>query len=570
MFGEDVAKKIDACGKNCMLYADCCWAETFLKETKKALKNKNLIQVALGSCKQKALFFQDKDLKGYYAFTGYFLENYYLIITDPNVMEGIEKEAKAKNLPIMVVIMHEAFEPAKNKTQQLLRLRGGKVVPVETVTPTIDQSKIKLPNKPIIKVKTIEKIGGTGGRKYRFYEYRFHFYKVIDAKTKKCVVVGYVKKIEELPIAPIESVSSEEDCSITEFKFKVDDKEHGVKIEKKGEIYTVTIDGKAEKKRFEYTRINFKNYKRFGSIGIYVKPGKNPEVLVKGKPKKAKYDQKKGILTFEVKKHNIKIEFKPFGAKKIQVGKEEAYPDHLAMRHSMYNSDGLRVGELAMVSYDGYLEGELWLEDGDHSFPLSGKYDEETGLFVASAETDRGLYSFSHLIEEGIPITKWWLEGSPEAGYLQASYFEPPIVTTVDATISGGGGSYSVTLHWESELELMTAEEEYLFSGYRILRYDEYGHNPEIFDVPSGQQYFVDDQVNFPINYIYHVSSKLDNRMESECIELSKYPHYSYPAIIVIVDCFSISEFLMILISAGIILGLIYIYRRKRQDKEGG
>ena len=229
LFGDEVAKIIDECKKKVKLYADCCFAGAFLKEIKEALASKTLVQVALGSCNkdQFAFIWPKKDPDQYYLFSRYFLEDYYFIITNPNVMKDIEKEAKAKNLPIMVVVMHEAFKSAKEKTRQQ---SGGTRVPVETVTPKIDESKIKIPNKPVIKIEAVEEIV----EKYRYYSYSFHFYKVINKSNGKCVVVGYVDNKIGLPIAPIESVSCNIDCSFTEFKFKDGGKVHVVKIKKEG------------------------------------------------------------------------------------------------------------------------------------------------------------------------------------------------------------------------------------------------------------------------------------------------------------------------------------------------
>ncbi len=94
---REIARLIDECKKEVKLLDNHCYASAMYNGIIKALKNKDLLKVAIASSKwdeeSKFDYPDSQKSKGFYEFLREFLKDYYKIIGDPNVMEEIKKKA---------------------------------------------------------------------------------------------------------------------------------------------------------------------------------------------------------------------------------------------------------------------------------------------------------------------------------------------------------------------------------------------------------------------------------------------------------------------------------------------
>jgi hypothetical protein len=337
LLAEEIAELIDKCGKSVKLIAAACYSESMIAGILDKLKNKHLVGVGVSSSgwNEESAAIGADDSTMVYEFIIKLLEDYYIIIKDPNVMRELRKKAeelkkvneennkklkeenkeleekkrkcaeelnklkkeieqvdkeianvekeiaalqkkleKAKknqkkdiekqiselqkkledlnkkktelaekisdkewecselddlapwslipdHLPLMELIIHAAFESAKANTKTS--------TPREPVAP--QTTHIPLPVTPLTGIQ----IG----------DYHFKFYKVLDTKANRCVVVGFQCTEEGVPVQGINSKDCSIDCSSIKFSIMEHGQEKIIEAIKGADgKYSFTIDGK--------------------------------------------------------------------------------------------------------------------------------------------------------------------------------------------------------------------------------------------------------------------------------------------------------------------------------------
>lgn len=348
LFANDFVSNLSNSVQTVSVYADCCHAKAIVDKYREELRKANkTLPVSIATCKKKTNDWPSGPNE-HCLFTRYFLENYYLILTDPNTMHQATQQAEQKRFSVLEVIMHSCFQAAKTKTKEdPWGARGAEEKTVQTIP------KVQPPNRLLTGLTPYN------AAKSRTYDYRFRFYTVAHGTPKKCVVVGYVTNSVGLPIAPIRSVSCTNNGSQMEFKYSLRTTEHTLVLERNDKVYKVTIStqGSTRKYRASFLEVNPElklDGLQLGYIYIYIKPhmsmlpgeGWKPTVIIRtevpgGQTFKRALatnitykpdDQTLSFkATFEKKKHSISIQFKAFGEVSVKIDTQNPYPSFSGM-----------------------------------------------------------------------------------------------------------------------------------------------------------------------------------------------------------------------------------------------
>lgn len=132
------------------------------------------------------------------------------------------------SLPLMEVLLHEAFKSARLKTKS-----SQAVQPISTGT-----VGVPVPDRPTTQLR----VGDAW----------FHLYKVWDKAANKCVVVGYQANADGVPVGPIKSLECDTACLVTRFTYRANDMDKEVKILKDGKGKHTIKHGEEETKDYKF------------------------------------------------------------------------------------------------------------------------------------------------------------------------------------------------------------------------------------------------------------------------------------------------------------------------------
>jgi hypothetical protein len=316
------------------------------------------------------------------------------ILTDLNAQkEQLEKDLKAKelaileksfaledlkaipfkspipdHLPVMELVIHEAFKSAKALTKSSM--------PVEPVAPSVS-GPVDMPKTPPTDVKI--------GDNY------FAYYKVIDKKTGKCVVVGYRRDNFGNPIGPIKSIECEIDCSKIKFSYNDNGTDKVVEaIRQEDKKYKYTQDGQPI--------ANHHNHKKLDLIlpgqlleEAYCQVVYNdiPEIVVPNwQLVFSEYDSDQNLLLFHLQQgprsHQVSMQFLVHEDVLIGIDNFPAYLASSTRRFSLLNPSGDNNGQLGVIIMDDGILGNIQLCDGELPIPVQGQLEADLTRFSVS------------------------------------------------------------------------------------------------------------------------------------------------------------------------------------------
>lgn len=449
-------------------------------------------------------------------------------------LEVLKKQLDATALkkvraPVLELLLSEAFKSAQSKTKSSHAQRNG---------PVGSGISIPLPEKPFTRLAIYEKKTNTAGKPdFEQGKYIFNFYKieVVENGRKKCRLIGWVSDKFGMPVAAIKTDTCTIDCRITRFSFTDASGTHRVSIDTdaKGEmIITVDDQKKIPGVQYDGTPLQIPgNAPITAHIGFT--PDKTvPSVYVKDwKVSNVQYDPKTGTLTFEIekdgKKHRVRIRYKAHGEKEITIDNQHPYTETMAMRSSLVDPLGVRIGELGMINENGILSGTLWLEYYNQAYPVTGWYDSISTLFLAKVVTPDGQLMFSKSAGEA-----YWQQGL-DKNTLQPVLQNVASIQNAQVSIRFVNGKPQVILAWELDSTAINPTDLEALSSVRILKYSGNNQTPTVIELPANARTYVDPAVFSGMTYSYHLMTGSENLYESECgLCTPDYPVFSYPEIL--------------------------------------
>jgi len=554
LWGEDLGKVILSCEKSFKLYMDFCFSESFLDQVKKNEKDYKekswkRTKVAVSSSKKDETALRSLPLlkKGHTIFSRYFLQDYYLIITDPNVLRKAFDKAKRARKHLMVILISEAFKSASVKT---VEQSDNTQHPVAKKA-VMNNNGIKYPEKPLICVKdTID-------------ERAFHFYKVEEKSRKgnaddKCRVVGFVSDYDGNPIAPITHVRCKMDCSLTKFKYTEPgdanpmEKKVSIQRDNTGE-YTMEINGNKREIEFPFMPLEQffdGNEIAFGEVSIKILPGYEFEAKIRwyedvpdpNDPAKTRriakvvqgvnisYSKRK-VLTIDFfikgRKKTVEVKFVRQKKTRIRVSGTKAFKSNQVVASNIIDSDGDPIGDLVFQTQKDYtINGEVHIHKTGNKIPISGSFNSEDSTFFASG----GGFEFQRTIdaESGVMKTTWRNVVANMEGLVQSSYdslIPTPLVNST-STSQCSQSSQDVKLEWMSSQEEIFLQAR--SDGSKIVRYSALTDEEDVFAVAAGINTFEDSNLDPSDIYTYRLYSFVFPDV-AFCLLERPGPYYSNP-----------------------------------------
>mgnify|MGYP000326962853 CR=1 FL=1 len=538
LFPTELAQIVKKHKKKIRFYINQCSAGDFTDQFVIALKGSNLLEYSMssGTDDDFATFEPSGDPNQYYIFTRYFVEAFYMLITNPVTMEALKKESQRQGFPLTLAILYNAFKSAKNSTEARTEER-----PYSASALFMGEKESGLSNESQIKVDLL-----TGKKQLGTYGFRFYKIKV----NGKCVIVGYVVRLigyVEFPIATLKSISCESSGSTVTFSF-VDENGKTHKITLKKDNYELEHNGKKENWQYRVKDIPLmEKGERIGTIRIFTKLGgeviligvfpkgtKAPWTKDKSLPvEDLKYDKDKKKLTFIIKikgkKKKVTVTFLPRGAKEVQLDREKPYKDHLAFRYGLMDSSTVRRGALSfVVSESKNVIGALYLDPVGQSVPISGWYDPKKGTFEIRAKNEQVSYVLTNTIHKTTKgrVLKWNDEKTFRSGSMRQyiQLIPKPQQLQTQLTCTEEHNTLYLSWEWVDPKDLRAG----YVTGFRIIRTSQEGVTKTFF-VNRKQMSFTDRYLNTKETYHYRIYTEFQSSQQCECSSNKTTLSYSEP-----------------------------------------
>ncbi|MBK8699628.1 MAG: cadherin-like domain-containing protein [Saprospiraceae bacterium] len=381
----------------------------------------------------------------------------------------------------------------------------------------------------------MKRVGIGLDEKSKSYAYWIEFYKVIDEKTKECVIVGYEINMQGVPVQPISSISCKEDCS--EAKFKVKNSSKGEDIIELNKNDKGKYDGKInnEKKITETLSQNMKSIlpgEKIGQLCFLIDALGYSMLKVHNNEVVPALNQQinpniSTTMNYANKSLKLIIDFDPHGYHFISANQIN-YNQASLYHYSLYDEEGLRLGELGFYHTSNQLEGTLWLEKTNRVYPVKGTWNIYEDFFSASANTEEGSYVFEKNDFDGLVKTYWHAPGYHGFHILQSNTIYLPHIALNRKDMESNDNSLYPILSWNQNSTQLSDYEKSLLSGTRIIRTENISQTQKIIDLPYNSGSFTDFDVNPFVSYQYIISSSIKYNLDCGFPELS-YPLYSYP-----------------------------------------
>ncbi len=627
LFAKEIAALIDKCQKSVKLIAAACYSESMIAGIKDKVRNKGLIGVGVSSSKWKEESFANgpSTAEMYYEFIKYFLEDYYIIINDPNVMEQLKKKAeelkkqneaynekiKAENAAIQDSIkkctaeleklkkerdevdsqiketkkqiedakeaidllkkraeLEKQYAEAKGKEKSRIKKQlddnakklkdlgvnkptGGKLdKTLENIEKEIKALEVKIKDleeqlkklidkwmelknkvidlefkleklnnlKPLVpipdhlplmelviheafksaKVKTKSshpqepiapntgniEVPSTPLTRIKIGDSHFRFYKAIDKKTGKCVVVGYRCNADGVPIGPIQSQDCNIDCSLVKFTYREGEQDKTVEAKKGTDgNYKFTVDGSevAHSRFYSYNQhlilpgeLLAELYYAVGFGTIEELHVSNAEVL--------SYQYRESNLEFLARSadsfFDVFIEFLPHDEMSIRINDAPLYLGSEARRFTLLNTDGtLPLGEAGLIfEHSGNIRGTLVSPQNDSPGILTGTLAEDGYRFNIAMP---GNPLFSMYPVSWNPHLMGW-QYAEQSGEVQADIQREREINSAEL-ITLPDGSFAIAVRLQSTH--LSESEIRNCSGIRVLNTSDSSRVVSFFDV---------------------------------------------------------------------------------------
>lgn len=374
------------------------------------------------------------------------------------------------HLPVNEIIIHEAFKSAKALTKSS---HGVEPVPPKSTGP------VEVPKTP----PTDSKIGDN----------YFVYYKVIDKKTGKCVVVGYRRDKLGNPIGPIKSIECAIDCSKLKFSYNDNGTDKVVEATRQTDnSYKYTQDGQEVSYIPGYKKLNLiKPGELLAEAYCQVHFNSIPDVLIPDwTTANINYDAEQSLLSFNMlhgtSTHQVFIQFMPHEDVMINIDMAEAYLHSLTRRYTLIDQNNLSAGKLGLIEQEGGIVGNFQECTNDLPVEVIGQLSEDLHRFMLNSMNTSNMFQASPLHDN--PTLMVWSTQTNQ-GVLHPDLQNEPYLAQLNLTSIPQGPNI---LQWQYNIMHMTESELEQFSSSMIVAYDA----PNLFrvyNVPFNQNTWVDE-----------------------------------------------------------------------------
>ncbi len=410
-------------------------------------------------------------------------------------------------LPLMELVIHEAFKSAKIKT------KAGNLPnsnPQEPVPPKV-AGAVEVPSTPFIHMK----VG----------DYYVRFYKVIDKVTKKCVVVGYQCNADGVPLQPLKSYDCEINCNSAKFSFKDGDTEKVVEAKKKPDnTYEVKINEQPVSGiRYQYQKsalvlpgqLLAEAYYMVDFTGI-------PKVTVpNGKVTNINFDRTNNVLTFDLekdgRKFKIRIAFLPHGEQNVSIENLLAYKESHARQYVLLDNANQPAGLLTILANQDdllMLTGTVKFYNNNQPIGVNGHVTPDGTRFQLTSN------DFSQPISiqpsPTHPSLMVWQTPSGQ-GSLQPDLQNEPAIVNATLEWNNNGNMMGWLLKWQVDNSFLSLSEMSAWKGIRILKRLPFTTQTQVIDLPQNAQMYFDPSSNFSAPAIYQLLPMVGINSSCQC-----------------------------------------------------
>lgn len=410
-------------------------------------------------------------------------------------------------VPLMELVIHEAFKSAKIKT------KAGNLPnsdPQEPVPPKI-AGAVEVPSTPFIRMK----VG----------DYYVRFYKVIDKATQKCVIVGYQCNADGVPLQPLKSYNCEIKCDSAKFSFMDGGNEKIVTAKKKPDnSYEVKINAQpVSGVQYQYQKTALVLPGQLVAEAYYIVDFTGiPKVTVpNGKVTNVNFDRTNNVLTFDLekdgRKFKIRIAFLPHGEKTVNIENLLAYKESHTRQFVLLDNTNQPAGSLSILANQDdllMLTGTVKFYNTNQPIGVNGHVTPDGTRFqLTSNDFSRPVSIQPSPTHPSLII---WQTPSGQ-GSLQPDLQNKP--TIANATIEWGtnGNMAGWLLKWQVDVSFLSLSEMSAWKGIRILKKLPFTTQTQVIDLPQNAQMYFDPNSNLSTPTTYQIFSMVGINSTCQC-----------------------------------------------------
>jgi predicted nucleic acid-binding Zn-ribbon protein len=400
-------------------------------------------------------------------------------------------------VPLMELVIHEAFKSAKIKT------KAGNLPnsnPQEPVPPKI-AGAVEVPSTPFIRMK----VG----------DYYVRFYKVIDKATNKCVIVGYQCNAAGIPLQPLKSYSCEIKCDSAKFSFMDGENEKIVTAKKKPDnSYEVKINAQpVSGVQYQYQKSALILPGQLTAEAYYIVDFTGiPKVTVpNGKVTNINFDRTNNVLTFDLekdgRKYKIRIAFLPHGEQNVSIENLLAYKESHSRQYVLLDNANQPAGSLTILANQDdllMLTGTVKFYNNNNNQPIgvNGHVTPDGTRFqLTSSDFSQPLIIQPSLTHPSLMV---WQTPSGQ-GALQPDLQNEPAIVNATLEWNNNGNMMGWLLKWQVDDSFLSLPEISAWKGIRILKRLPFTTQTQVIDLPQHAQIYFDPSSNVSAPATYQI-----------------------------------------------------------------
>lgn len=411
-------------------------------------------------------------------------------------------------LPLMELVIHEALKSAKSKTKESH--------PTQPVVPDTVGTVDTIPTSP-----TKVKIGDN----------YFVFYKTIDKKTNKCVVVGYRQSKEGFPIGPITTKDCNIDCSMIKFTFKengMDKEVEATRTATNPPTYQYKVDGQlvANVRPGHHRQHLIASGQVLAETYFQVLFNTIPDVQVPGwNVTQSNFDPNVPVLNFTIdngfSQHQVVFEFLDHEDVMISIDQHPPYLGSQTRMFTMLDQTMAPAGKLGVIESENGLTGNVLSCRNDLPIPINGEFAADEHRYLLFPD-----FPLPFMVQPmpGNNSLMIWNLGT-SGGILQPDSQNEPEVNNVQVV---NPNVPNKQLIWNYNEAYLSDQEQELVIGVDIIATNQMGDR-QIHHLPKGQNTFVDPMPSAPGFINYQVVTVLENVLYCVPYESPFFNEYSLP-----------------------------------------